>query len=149
MKILDTRTNDLFSLRSQIIDVLRRCELRGTYFTGESSSAIVDDWLTCNNHSPSYFVIDGIGHVVCLVVTTKCSKSRLELSLVLTDPDKQGNGYARYAISHVMAACGKHKEMILDVSEYNSRAISLYESMGFKEYDRFSKMIRMQRSLKA
>ncbi len=80
-----------------------------------------------------YFGIYQDGRLAAMIGERLGTDMHQEISAVCTDPDFNGRGYARRLLAFLSNDnIEKNRQPFLHVSHENSRALSLYETMGYR-----------------
>ncbi len=80
-----------------------------------------------------YFGIYQDGKLAAMIGERMGTDAHQEISAVCTDPDFNGRGYARRLLALLSNDnIGRNRQPFLHVSQENTRALSLYETMGYR-----------------
>lgn len=92
-----------------------------------------------NNPNIDYFFITfdnvNVGFLKLKIFTDASEEDDCELEKIYILPKYKGRGFGRFALKHIidnMQTLGK-KNLVLDVVDTNTSAISFYKSFGFKK----------------
>lgn len=145
---VDYRTFDMFfKSDEQAIDAISKHLLRkklNKYFKvilddnhdiiGYVSIYLYDDDHDFHLKSPKLFLVDILDHFVLC----KIGKNDLYLAEVAIDESQRGKGLGRKVVCDVIryAKSKNYNRVILDADFRNKGAKRLYESIGFKEFDK-------------
>lgn len=145
---VDYRTFDmLFKSDSQAIDAISRHLLKKKM--NENFKVILDDdrniigyvsvYLSDDEHdfhlkSPKLFIVDILDHFVLCDI----EKDDLYLAEIAIDESQRGQGLGRKVVCDVIkyAKSKNFKRVIIDADFRNKGAKKLYESIGFKEFNK-------------
>lgn len=84
------------------------------------------------------FVVEANGSLVgqCAVYGIDGTTQKAEVGRFLVAPEHAGKGYIKHGCQLLIQICWEHlslEKLFLEVFESNSRAINLYEKLGFRE----------------
>src|SRR3989338_1429500 len=94
-----------------------------------------DEWLVVLEIGVVYLIYHG-ADIVGNVSYEKKGEDKVHISGLAINPQFQGRGFARQALMQVLEELKDFKRVDLVVHPENTKALSLYESLGFKEESR-------------
>ncbi len=95
-----------------------------------SPMLIEDEWLVVLDIGVVYLV-EAKGATVGSICYEKKGESHVRISGLVVEPHFQGQGIGRAAIEKVLEELKDTKHIDLDVHPENTKALKLYESLGF------------------
>lgn len=107
-------------------------EIEKTFFNVSDKSSILSSFDSDTLFYFGLFLDEKIvGYYECSVVLDEA-----EIYEIAIKTEEQGNGYSLLLMEHLFEFCDKKKvnTIFLEVNRINSKAISLYNKFGFKEY---------------
>lgn len=91
-----------------------------------------DEWIVALEIGTVY-LIQKDREVVGSISYEKKGNGRIHISGLIVMPNFQGQGFARQALTKILAEIKDAKRIDLDVHPDNLKALKLYQSLGFKE----------------